>query len=81
MVLSMSRVRYLDDGSRVRYKTDWEIDPLTKRLGIEVYYKVFQEISEEPKHLWDSETPYDEDYVWETVKREKISKEEYEENV
>ena len=65
--------------TRVRYRTDWERNPITKKLET-TFYKVFQEISEEPKQLWDSETPFDEDYVWETVKREKISKEEYEEN-
>ena len=69
--------------SRVRYKTDWEQNPITKKLET-TYYKVFQKISEIPQRLsfddpWE-DTPYDEDYVWKTVKREKISKEEYEEN-
>ena len=60
---------------RVVYKTDWERNSMTKKME-ETFYKVFQKLSDEPKQLWDSETPYDEDYVWQTIRRERISEDE-----
>ena len=61
---------------RVVYKTDWERNSMTKKME-ETFYKVFQKLSEEPIPIM-TDTPDDEDYVWQTIRRERISEEEYE---
>lgn len=62
---------------RAIYKTDWERNPITKKME-ETFYKVFQKISAEPVPIM-TDTPDDEDHVWQTIRRERISKEEYDE--